>query len=193
MAPRVEAPSLGGVGLIVLCFAVSALLRLSDSGWALAQEIGEMSGAPQAAAGAADPDGAPASAALLEAIREREAQLDREAARLADRTQTLSVAETKLAEQLAAFGLAQEQLEETLALADQAAERDIARMTTVYENMKPGDAAKIFERMDVSFAAGLLARMRPELAASVLTGMEPDAAYALTLTIASRNAGVPTQ
>ena len=34
-------------------------------------------------------------------------------------------------------------------------------MTTVYENMKPADAAQIFERMDVDFAAGLLARMRP--------------------------------
>ena len=29
------------------------------------------------------------------------------------------------------------------------------------------------------------------LAAEVLTGMDPDAAYALTLTIASRNHGVP--
>ena len=104
-----------------------------------------------------------------------------------------SVAEAKLAEQLAAFETAQKNLEATLAMADQAAEKDIARMTTVYENMKPEDAAKIFERMDVSFAAGLLARMRPDLAAEVLTGMSADAAYALTLTIASRNAGVPKQ
>ena len=41
-------------------------------------------------------------------------------------------------------------------MADKAAERDIARMTTVYENMKPAEAARIFERMDVKFAAGLL-------------------------------------
>ena len=47
--------------------------------------------------------------------------------------------------------------------------------------------------MDVAFAAGLLARMRPELAAEVLTGMSADAAYAVTLTIASRNAAVPTR
>jgi flagellar motility protein MotE (MotC chaperone) len=105
----------------------------------------------------------------------------------------LNVAETKLAEQLAAFEQAQKNLEATLAMADQAAERDIARMTTVYENMKPEEAAKIFERMDVSFAAGLLARMRPELAAKVLTGMTADAAYAVTVTVASRNAAVPTE
>ena len=98
------------------------------------------------------------------------------------------MAEAKLAEQLAAFEKAQVNLEATLAMADQAAERDLARMTTVYENMKPEDAAKIFERMDVGFAAGLLARMRPEIAAEVLTGMNADAAYAVTVTIASRNA-----
>ena len=78
-------------------------------------------------------------------------------------------------------------------MADSAAEDDISRMTTVYENMKPAEAARIMERMDVNFAAGLMARMRPEIAAQVLAGMEVDAAYAVTLTIASRNSAVPTE
>lgn len=178
-APR--RPALGGVGLIVLCFLGSAALRLTDGGWALAQGMGEPP------ANSADPD------ALLTAIQAREAQLDAEEKRLADRQQTLRVAEAKLKEQLEAFEIAQQNLQRTLALADEAAERDLARMTTVYENMKPAEAARIFERMDVSFAAGLLARMRPDLAAEVLTGMNADAAYAVTLTIASRNAAVPKQ
>jgi len=179
--PGSRLPALSGVGLIVLCFFGSAAMRLTGSGWALAEGIGET----------AEADGAGDS--LLAAIREREDQLSAEEQRLAERRQTLNVAEAKLAEQLAAFETAQKNLEKTLALADEAAERDIARMTTVYENMKPGDAAKIFERMDVAFAAGLLARMRPELAAQVLTGMPADTAYAVTLTIASRNADVPTE
>jgi flagellar motility protein MotE (MotC chaperone) len=178
---------LGGVGLIVLCFLGSAALRATESGLALAEDIGAQADDTAAPTPAADSD------ALLAAIREREAQLDAQEKRLADRAQTVSVAEAKLAEQLAAFETARANLEKTLALADEAAERDIARMTTVYENMKPADAARIFERMDVSFAAGLLARMRPEIAASVLTGMNADAAYAVTLTIASRNAAVPTE
>lgn len=182
MAPR-PGPALGGVGLIVLCFVGSALLRATDAGWALAQE-GTRTVAPAATAG---------GDALLTSIREREAELDAEEQRLAARKQTLGVAEAKLAEQLAAFEKAQENLSKTLALADEAAEKDLARMTTVYENMKPADAARIFEKMDVSFAAGLLARMRPDTAALVLTGMSAEAAYAVTLTIASRNARVPTQ
>ena len=177
---------LGGIGLIVICFFGSAALRLTDDNWALAQGIGE---AATGEAAASASDGAP----LLAAIREREAQLDAEQKRLADRQQSLNVAEAKLQEQLAAFEKAQANLEKTLSIADEAAEKDIARMTTVYENMKPAEAAKIFEKMDVDFAAGLLARMRPEVAANVLTGMTPESAYAVTLTIASRNHGVPLQ
>ncbi len=181
-------PRISGVGLIVLCFGASAALRFQESGVAIAQEI--------SALGADATPGCVANAetdALLASIREREAQLDAEQARIADRQQTLNVAEAKLAEQLAAFETAQKNLEETLALADSAAERDIERMTVVYENMKPGNAAKIFERMDVSFAAGILVRMKPEIAAEVLTGMSADSAYAVTLTIASRNSAVPTE
>ncbi len=180
-------PALSGLGLIVVCFFGSAALRLTDDGWALAEGIGDVARTAPDAAPSDDRD------ELLSAIKTREAQLDAEEKRLADRKQSLNVAEDKLKEQLAAFDKAQKNLEKTLALADQAAEKDIARMTTVYENMKPADAAKIFERMDVKFAAGLLARMRPDVAASVLTGMQPDSAYAVTLTIASRNAAVPKQ
>ena len=180
-------PTLSGVGLIALCFLGSGLMRLSDDGWALAQGIGELARGEDADAPAPDPE------ALLAAIREREAQLAAEEARLADRRQTLNVAEEKLAEQLAAFEKAQENLTKTLALADEAAERDIQRMTTIYENMKPDDAARIFDRMEVSFAAGLLSRMQPDIAAEVMTEMEPDSAYAVTVTIASRNAAVPKE
>ena len=180
-------PLLSGMGLIVCCFLGSAALRLTDGGWALAQGLGEAASRIEAAAPGADKD------ALLAAIRQREAQLAAEEKRLADRKQTLGVAEAKLGEQLAAFEKARANLEKTLAMADQAAERDLARMTTVYENMKPQEAAEIFETMDVGFAAGLLARMRPDVAALVLTGMKPETAYAVTLTIASRNAAVPTE
>jgi flagellar motility protein MotE (MotC chaperone) len=180
-------PALGGAGLIVFCFFASAALRLSDDGFALAQGI--------AGTAAQDPDGAggAGSPALLAALQERQKQLDAEEARLADRKQSLGVAEKKLDEQLAAFDKAQKNLEKTLAMADQAAEKDIARMTAVYENMKPADAARIFEKMDVNFAAGLLARMRPDVAAKVLTDMQAETAYAVTLTIASRNHAVPTE
>lgn len=183
--------ALGGISLIVVCFLGSAALRLSDDGYALAEGIGSMARAGTARQPTSSDDSD--RDLLLDAIREREAQLVTEEARLAERRQTLNVAETKLTEQLKALETARENLEKTLALADEAAERDIAHMTTVYENMKPTDAARIFEKMDITFAAGLLSRMRPDLAALVLTSMEAEGAYALTVTIASRNARVPKE
>jgi flagellar motility protein MotE (MotC chaperone) len=194
MAGLNRAPLIGGMSLIVICFLGSAGLRMVDSAPALAQEFTFLAGF-RPAAGTAPAGTLPSSEAdaLLRAIRDREAQLDAEARQLADRAQSLSIAEEKLAEQLAAFEVAQRNLEQTLAQADKAAERDIDQMKTVYEAMKPAQAAEIFQRMETSFASGIIARMRPEIAALVMAAMEPDAAYAVTLTIASRNAGVPTQ
>jgi flagellar motility protein MotE (MotC chaperone) len=185
MAPRRNGAAIGGVALIAICFLTSAGLRLGGVGYALAQGTLDGPAAVDAGCSPAAPE------ELLAAIRERELQLERDAERLAERRQTLNVAEAKLAEQLAAFEEAQAGLEETLALADGAAERDIAQMTAVYERMKPEDAARIVERMELSFASGLLVRMNPDSAAQVLTGMDADRAYAITLMIASRNARAP--
>jgi hypothetical protein len=99
--------TLGGVGLIVLCFIGSGALRLVEAGSAVAEE---MAAAEASGADAQDAD----ADALLTAIREREARLRAEEARIADRTQTLSVAEAKLAEQLAAFERRSAKLEDTL-------------------------------------------------------------------------------
>ncbi|MEM8569623.1 MAG: hypothetical protein AAGG56_01830 [Pseudomonadota bacterium] len=194
MAAIDKGPVFGGLSLILVCFLGSAGLRFADSAHAFSDEISEMA-AFYPAAGAIPNVEEPvdSSDALLQAIKEREVQLDRKDRQLADREQELRVAEQKLAEQLAAFEIAQRNLEETLALADGAAERDIERMKTVYESMKPAEAALIFQQMETSFAAGLLARMRPEIAANVMGAMEPDAAYAVTLTIASRNTDVPIE
>jgi len=93
-------------------------------------------------------------------------------------------------EELAA---AETNLKEVLALADGAAEQDIARLTAVYEAMKPADAAKIFDAMAPDFAAGFLGRMQPAAAAAVLAGMAPDKAYSISVLIAGRNAMVPKQ
>lgn len=170
----------GGVSLIVLCFIGSAALRFGEGGLAAAEELTQTTPPP-----------APAPDALLAALKQREGDLDTREKTIADRAQALNVAEAKLAEQLAAFEKARGQLESTLASADQAAEKDIDRMTTVYEKMRPADAAKILDKMDVTFAGGLLARMRPEIAAQVMAGMSPEAAYAVTVSVTSRNARVP--
>lgn len=185
--------------LVALCFAGSAALRVTDGDGAIAKEIATATAtAPDPAAPALSrplpacaPD--PGTDALLEAIRARETQLEARAAELAETEQVIRVARAKLDEQIAALGDAERRLAETLALADKAAEADLARLVAVYEAMNPKAAAQIFASMDVGFAAGFLARMKAEIAGAILAGLPAERAYAISATMAGRNARAPTE
>ncbi len=183
--------------VITVCLAVSGMLRLTYTGAALAKEISALSTSDLTAED--DPESLSACvakqtpSALLAAIRERTASLQQQELQLAERRQTLAVVEKKVAEQILAMNEAEKNLAATLAVADEATEKDLARLTAVYENMKPKNAADIFSGMDIGFAAGFLARIRPDAAANILAGLPTDKAYAISLTIAGRNADAPTE
>lgn len=183
----------------------SGLVRMADSDWramavGLAREaaaIGDatepvQAGIPLAAESAAcvaDPD----TAGLLEAFQSREARLSTRESQIADRMQALRLAESEIEEKLAALDAAQLRLEETLALSETAAETDLARLTAVYENMRPEEAARLFEQMAPDFAAGFVGRMRPEAAAPVMSLLEPQTAYSISAIMAGRNARAPRE
>lgn len=132
-------------------------------------------------------------AALAEALAQREARVTTREAALEARLAALALADEVLAERLKALQSAEAQLTATLAQADGAAEGDLTRLTTVYEAMKPKEAATLFQTMSPEFAAGFLGRMRPEAAAAVLSGMTPEAAYTVSVLLAGRNALVPRE
>lgn len=129
--------------------------------------------------------------ALLDAIREREAELDARDAAIAERSAALALADQAIEERLAKLQDAEEKLAATLHQADGAAEADIARLTEVYETMKPKTAANLFAAMDPEFAVGFLGRMRPDAAAAILSGMNPEQAYSISARLAARHADVP--
>lgn len=131
--------------------------------------------------------------ALAEALAAREAEVAVLEAAMADRKAALALAEAAITKRMAELVAAEARLKATLALADGAAEDDLLRLTTVYETMKPKDAAALFATMAPDFAAGFLGRMRPEAAAAVLSGMSPAAAYSISVLIAGRNASAPTE
>lgn len=130
---------------------------------------------------------------LLSALQEREAALASREQALEERLLAMQVAEAELMEQLNALSEAEASLRATIALADSAAENDLQRLTRVYENMKPKDAAALFEEMSPEFAAGFLGMMEPVSAAGIMTLLEPETAYSVSAVLAGRNAGVPTE
>lgn len=128
---------------------------------------------------------------ILVDLRAREDMLMERETALADRMEALQAAEAEISRNLQILQMAEEELEATIALAATAAEDDLAQLTTVYENMKPKEAASVFEEMAPDFAAGFIARMRPDAAASVMAGLKPETAYSISVILAGRNAEVP--
>ena len=131
--------------------------------------------------------------ALLVAFQEREARLAVREAQLEDRMQALRLAESEVSEKLAALIAAEERLSATISQAERAAATDLERLKSVYENMKPREAAALFEEMPPQFAAGFLGLMRPDAAAAIMTQLSPETAYSFSVVLAGRNARTPTE
>lgn len=195
MKLRLKFPRGGRHTLLILAGLLvgSGMLRLGlGAGEAIAREGAPEDSAMSNQAGlVCEPP--PDIAAVLDALQEREDRLATAEAAFENRMQALRVAEEEIQKDLEDLTRAEIALSETLALADRAAEDDLARLTSVYENMKPKEAAELFATMDPEFAAGFLGRMRPEAAAGIFAGLDPDTAYSISAILAGRNANVPTE
>lgn len=187
----------GTLVMIAVLLLGSAALRLGiEAGPAIAREMAELPADELGQHPAAGKDSMPSSAELqhmLEAFKHRESELAAREAEIEDRMKALEIADQAIEQKLAALEEAEQKLAETLSLADGATEADVSRLTTVYEQMKPKDSAKLFEEMDPAFAAGFLARMRPDAAAGIMAGLSPEAAYTISVVLAGRNGNVPKE
>ncbi len=176
----------GALGIVAIILACSGALRLgSGIGSALAQVQSMRPVVTQAAACPAPP------IALAEALSRREAKVRTDEAAIAQREAALALANQAISKRMGELKAAEDQMKRTVSLADGAAESDLTKLTSVYEAMKPADAARLFNAMDPDFSAGFLARMHPDAAAAILSGMTAEAAYSVSALIAGRNAKAP--
>ncbi|KEO54557.1 hypothetical protein TP2_06395 [Thioclava pacifica DSM 10166] len=134
----------------------------------------------------------PGLMAFLADLKAREAKLIEKEGLLSDRSNAVALAEARLENRLQDLISAEQALAKTVAIADGAADEDVARLVALYENMKPKQAAPLFEEMAPDFAAGFLGRMRPDAAAAVMESLDPKKAYAISVLMAGRNAGAPS-
>lgn len=191
MAKRLIGPMQLTLGILVL----SAFVRIGSQGMAIASETAHTE-EQLADAMACEPSIDMASlevAPLLASIHERQAQLTQRESEIAARQLILDEVEERIATQMVTLRSAEEKLAGTLAIADSAAENDLARLTEIYEKMKPRNAAELFETMETTFSAGFLSRMRPESAAGILSEMPAELAYSVSVVMAGRNARAPTE
>lgn len=197
-ARRTKPPKLrrnrGALTALAVLLVVSATIRIGDhAGQAFAR--GALEAGAGTAAASTQPTG-PSDADIqlvLDALQARETRVAEAERQMRLRLAALEEADAMIERRLVELRAAEGALRETLALADDAAEKDIDRLVAVYENMKPKEAAALFETMQPGFAAGFLGRMSAQAAAGVMAGLTPDAAHAISVELAGRNARVPTE
>lgn len=193
MSGKVQHRRKGTLHIIAALLVTSATLRFgAGTGEAFAENFAAAAQESPEAEMTQDATAAEANT-LLKALQEREGKVAMRETALADRIQALSVAEAELTEQLAALEAAEQALRSTIALADTAAATDLERLTAVYENMKPKEAAALFEEMTPAFSAGFLGMMRTESAALIMSQLTPQTALSISVVLAGRNANVPTE
>lgn len=193
MAPRKSRTRFGALVVLATCFIVSALIRVGEIVAALpasaADDAGYVNEPPGHESTTADDPIGPVRApkeVIAELRRQRE-MLDARAAELDEREQQLQVIRTRLADRLDELKAERKRLAETASLVNDAAGKDVRRLASMYEQMKPKQAAQIFDRMEPSFAAGFLSEMRPASAALIMANMEAERAYGVSLLMAGRN------
>lgn len=128
----------------------------------------------------------PSERAILERLQSRRQELEARAREIDIRESLLKSAEKRIE------GRVEEMkgIESRIATAtDQKNEAEAARfkgLVTMYENMKPKDAARIFDRLDLKVLVDISTSMKPVTMSAVLAQMTPEAAERLTVELATR-------
>src|SRR5215468_6272503 len=127
--------------------------------------------------------------AILERLQSRRQELDQRAREIEIRESLLKAAEKRI----------ESKVEEMKALEGKAAtaagqrnEQEAARfkgIVTMYESMKPKDAAKVFDRLEMPVLIEIASQIAPRKMSDILGLMSPEAAERLTVELARRAGG----
>ncbi len=135
----------------------------------------------------ARPD-SPAERALLERLGERREEIQQKSREIEMRERLLENAERKLEARLNEL----KALETKASPAARQAESEAAglrNLVTMYETMKPKDAARVFDRLSHDVLVPVVLQMNPRKMAEILAVMSPEAAEKLTVALAQRARG----
>jgi len=142
---------------------------------------------------AASPDPAtavsPAERAVLERLQNRRQEIEARAREIDIRESLVKAAEKKLEGKLQELKATEARItavEEQKTNAEAAKLKDLV---TMYENMKPKDAAKVFDRLDIAVLYQIASQIVPRKLSDIVGQMQPENAERLTVEIARRAGG----
>jgi flagellar motility protein MotE (MotC chaperone) len=134
--------------------------------------------------GVALPTGA--ERAILERLQQRREELDNRAHELDIRESLIQSAEKRMDAKLAEIKQVETQIKQTTQQKDDAEKAQLKGLVTMYENMKPRDAAKIFDGLDSNVLLEVAAEINPRTMADIVAQMSPAVAQHLTVELADQ-------
>ena len=128
----------------------------------------------------------PSERAILERLQARRQELEQRAREIEIRESLLKSAEKRIEGRVEEAKATEAKISTATG---QKAEQDAARfksIITMYEGMKPKDAAKVFDRLEMSVLYEIASQIAPRKMSDILGLMQPEAAERLTVELARR-------
>jgi flagellar motility protein MotE (MotC chaperone) len=134
----------------------------------------------------------PGELQTLQNLGARRGQIDDRERLLDTQLQLLAAAETKVDSKMKALNDVKAQIKALLGQADQQEQTEIDRLVTVYEKMKPTDAAAVFATLDDKVRIPVAAKMKAAALAQILAKMPTIEAKKVTESLAHRYSAAQT-
>ena len=131
----------------------------------------------------------PAERAVLERLQSRRQELDARARELDIRESLLKAHETRIQSKVDELKEIEARITVATQKKDEAEAARFKNIVTMYEAMKPKDAARIFDRLDMATLFDVATNMKPQKLSEVLAQMQAESAERLTVELARRNSG----
>jgi flagellar motility protein MotE (MotC chaperone) len=132
----------------------------------------------------------PAELQVLQSLGNRRGELDKREQDIDTQMALLAAAETKLDAKLKSLTALKGQMQALLGQVDKKQDEETMRLVSVYEKMKPRDAAAVMTALDDKVRIPVAAKMKDRALAAVLSAMPPAEAKKITESLAQRYAAV---
>lgn len=118
---------------------------------------------------------------LLLRLGERKAGLDQEKAGLDQQALLLDAAQSRIAERTAKLIELEASINNLIGVRDQQSQDEIAKMVSLYQNMKPADAAIVMGGLPEDVLLQIASNMPPRKMSAIMAELSPTQAQALTV------------
>jgi flagellar motility protein MotE (MotC chaperone) len=127
--------------------------------------------------------------ALLEALSNRRKELDAREKKADLRLTLLKAAEKRIDDKIRKLEKIRDEIELRTGQQKKLRDGKFKKLVSIYEGMKPKEAARIFSRLDGKVVLQVAERIAPRKMSAILAKMDADAAERLTIQLAAKAAG----